>query len=77
MVKIRVVRNLRGYPFCPEMSQKDLEKVEEFLVMILALMAGKRFVLAVIEGVLKQIDWNNCCPLTPTIPLLEQKSFLL
>lgn len=40
LVKIRVVRNLRGYPFCPEMSQKDLEKVEEFLVMILALMAG-------------------------------------
>lgn len=41
LVKIRVARNLKGFPFCPQMTQKDFEKVEDYLVMILGLMTGK------------------------------------
>ncbi|XP_044759253.1 arginine kinase-like isoform X2 [Coccinella septempunctata] len=41
LTRIRVIRNLKGHPFCPQMSQKDFEDVEEYLAMILALMTGE------------------------------------
>ncbi|KAL3284391.1 hypothetical protein HHI36_018554 [Cryptolaemus montrouzieri] len=40
LTRIRITRNLKGYLFCSQMSQKQFEMVQEYLEMILALMTG-------------------------------------
>ncbi|KAK9882282.1 hypothetical protein WA026_020390 [Henosepilachna vigintioctopunctata] len=40
LTRVRVTRNFKGYPFCPQMSVKQFEEIEQLIKMLLELMTG-------------------------------------